>query len=328
MKARFYRSAVNTHSAGSLVAALLVALLGFSDLAVFAQQEPKPTSAPVQDAEDAARIPDDQLESLVAPIALYPDPLLAQVLVASTYPLELVQLQQWLAKHKDLKDKALADAVAKQPWDASIQSMAATPEVVKRLSDDIQWTTDLGNAFLAQQKDVMDAVQRLRKKAKDKGALESNEQQKVETKVVDDKTVIIVESANPEVIYVPSYSPTVVYGAPVYPYPPIYYPPAGYYAAGAAISFGVGVAMGAAMGGGWGWGAGWGHNDVTINNNNNFNSNANVNSNIRGGNTSGNWQHNSAHRGGAPYRDQATANKYGGTARGDSLANRQAGARQ
>src|SRR5215468_4752289 len=110
---------------------------------------------------------------LLALIALYPDPLLAQTLVASTYPLEIVQLQQWMAKNKDLKDKALADAVAKQPWDTSIQSMAAFPDVVKRLSDDIKWTTDLGNAFLAQQADVMDAVQRMRKKAKDKGALES-----------------------------------------------------------------------------------------------------------------------------------------------------------
>ena len=164
--------------------------------------------------EPAAKIPPEQLDSLVAPIALYPDPLLAQTLVASTYPLEIIQLQQWLAKNKDLKDKALADAVAKQPWDPSIQSMAAVPEVVKRLADDIQWTTDLGNAFLAQQSDVMDAVQRMRKKAKDKGALESNEQQKVETKVVEEKTIIVVESANPEVIYVPSYSPTVVYGPP------------------------------------------------------------------------------------------------------------------
>ena len=103
----------------------------------------------------------------------------------STYPLEIVQLQQWLAKNPKLKDKALADSVAKQPWDPSIQSMAALPDVVKRLADDIQWTTELGNAFLAQQTDVMDAVQRMRKKAKDKGALESNEQQKVETKVVE-----------------------------------------------------------------------------------------------------------------------------------------------
>ena len=116
-------------------------------------------------AEAEPKLPPEQLDSLVAPIALYPDPLLAQVLVASTYPLEIVQLQQWLEKNKDLKDKALTDAVAKQPWDPSIQAMAGLPDVVKRLADDIQWTTDLGNAFLAQQSDVMDAVQRMRKKA-------------------------------------------------------------------------------------------------------------------------------------------------------------------
>ena len=132
------------------------------------------STAPVQAAaqDTGAKIPAAQLDALVAPIALYPDPLLAQTLVASTYPLEIIQLQQWMAKHPGLKDKALADSVAKQPWDPSIQSMAAVPEVVKRLADDIQWTTELGNAFLAQQADVMDAVQRMRKKAKDKGALD------------------------------------------------------------------------------------------------------------------------------------------------------------
>src|SRR5215469_6750820 len=216
------------------------------------------TSTPVPDGpllvsqgdaqEEAPKISNDELDSLVAPIALYPDPLLAQVLAASTYPLELIQLQQWLGKNKDLKDKALADAVAKQPWDPSVQAMAGLPDVVKRLTDDIQWTTDLGNAFLAQQSDVMDAVQRMRKKAQDKGTLKSTEQQKVETKVVESKQVIVVQQADPQVVYVPSYNPTVVYGPPVYPYPPIYYPPPGYYAAGMAISFGVGVAMGAMWG--------------------------------------------------------------------------------
>ena len=163
----------------------------------------------------------------MAPIALYPDPLLSQTLVASTYPLEVVQLKQWLDQHKDLKDKALVDAVEKQDWDPSIQAMAALPDVVKQLADNIKWTTDLGNAFLAQQNDVMDAVQRMRKKANDAGNLKSSEQQKVETKVIESKQVIVVEQANPQVIYVPSYNPTVVYGPPVYPYPPIYYPPVG-----------------------------------------------------------------------------------------------------
>src|SRR5712672_2165385 len=239
-----------------------------------------------------AKIPPDQLDSLVAPIALYPDPMLAQTLAACTYPLELIQLQQWLAKNPELKEKALADAAMKQPWDPSIQALAALPEVVKRLADDIQWTTDLGNAFLAQQSDVMDAVQRMRKKAQDTGNLKSSEQQKVETKVIESKSVIVVEQANPQVVYVPSYDPVVVYGPPIYPYPPIYYPPAGYYAAGMAISFGLGIAMGAAWGGGWGWGAGWGNNQININNNNNYNRNTNINggnrNHIIGGNRNNN----------------------------------------
>ena len=149
-------------------------------------------SSPFQAAASAPQsqtvtIPAEQLDSLVAPIALYPDPLLAQTLAASTYPLEIIQLQQWLEKNKNLKDKALVDAVAKQSWDPSVQALAALPDVVKRLADDIQWTTDLGNAFLAQQSDVMDAVQRMRKKAQDKGNLQSTEQQKVETKIIENQ---------------------------------------------------------------------------------------------------------------------------------------------
>ena len=295
--------------------------------------------------EQSAKIPPDQLDSLVAPIALYPDPLLAQTLAASTYPLEIIQLQQWLAKNPGLKDKALADAVSKQPWDPSVQALAGLPDLVKRLADDIQWTTDLGNAFLAQQSDVMDAVQRMRMKAQDKGNLKSTEQQKVETQVIEKKSVIVIQQSSPDVVYVPSYDPVVVYGPPVYPYPPIYYPPYGYYAAGMAISFGVGVMMGAFWSGGWGWGCGWGGNNININNNFNFNRNSNIGGgnrpsndlpgrggnrgNVGGGNRGqSNWKHNPQHRGGAPYRDRATADRFGGTTRGDSLANRQAGARQ
>src|SRR5215469_6653168 len=280
--------------------------------------------------EQAPKIPNDQLDSLVAPIALYPDPLLAQVLAASTYPLEIMQLQQWLGRNKNLKDKELADAVAKQPWDPTVQALAALPDVVKRLADDIQWTTDLGNAFLAQPSDVMDAVQRMRKKAEQKGTLKTTEQQKVENTTVDGQSVVVIEQANPQVVYVPSYDPVVVYGAPVYPYPPIYYPPPGYYAAGMAISFGIGVAMGAFWGGGWGWNCGWGGGgNVYVNHNNYFNRNTNVGggnrNNIGGGNR---WQHRPEHRGGAPYRDRSTADRFGGTTRGDSLANRQNNARR
>jgi hypothetical protein len=321
----------------SLLAILCTIILLPGDTLAQQTPAPKPTG-------EAAKIPPEQLDSLVAPIALYPDPLLAQVLAASTYPLEIILLQRWLEKNKNLKDKELADAVAKQPWDASVQALAALPEVVKRLGDEIQWTTDLGNAFLAQQSDVMDAVQRMRKKAQDKGTLKTTEQQKVETKVVETKTVVVIEQANPQVVYVPSYNPVVVYGPAYYPYPPIYYPPWGYYAAGAAISFGFGVAMGAMWAGGWGWGCGWGGNDIDINVNNNFNRNTNIDrGNIdrggnrasqtgrdggRGGSGSNKWSHSPQHRGGTPYRDRATADRFGGNARGDSLSRRQATAQQ
>jgi hypothetical protein len=261
------------------------------------------TEPAVPASEPAQKIPPEQLDALVAPIALYPDPLLAQTLAASTYPIEIVQLQQWLEKNGNLKDAALADAVAKQPWDPSVQAMAALPDVVKRLADDIQWTVDLGNAFLAQRSEVMDAVQRMRKKAQDTGNLKSTPEQKVETKVVESKEVIVVEQANPEVVYIPAYNPVVVYGPPVYPYPSIYYPPPYYYPAGAvAVSFGVGVAMGAFWSGGWGWGCGWGgggYSDVNINYNNNFVRNTNVRAN-RGNVGNTRWQHDSRHRGGAP----------------------------
>jgi len=306
-------SSVSNRAGRSLVAIVCAALLAPGEMVFLARaaQAPAPQTAAAE-----PKVAPEQLDALVAPIALYPDPLLSQVLVASTYPLEIVQLQQWLAKNPGLKDKALSDKVAKQPWDPSIQGMAALPDVVKRLGDDIQWTTELGNAFLAQQSDVMDAVQRMRKKAEGTGALKTNEQQKVETKVIEQKTVIVVEPANPQVVYVPAYNPVVVYGPPIYAYPPIYYPPyyppsTGAIVAAGMISFGVGIAIGAAWGhGGYGYGCGWGGNNVNERVNN-FNRNTNIN---HGGNS--NWSHNPQHRGGAPYANKSTASKYGGTTRG------------
>jgi hypothetical protein len=297
MNAHHHRREIGLHRLIGALASLALALTGVASIqAVWAQ-------APAQEAA-AAVIPPDQLDSLVAPIALYPDPLLAQVLAASTYPVEIIQLQQWLAKNPGLKDKALEDAVSKQPWDPSVKGLAGLPDVIKRLADDIQWTTDLGNAFLAQQKGVMDAVQRMRAKAEAKGNLSSNQQQTVQTKTVENQQVIVIEQANPQVVYVPSYNPTVVYGPPPYPYPPVYYPPPPP-PGSMLISFGIGMAMGAAMGGAWGYGCGWGHSStVVINNNNNY---------VRtGGGGSGNWQHNAAHRGGTPYSNRATASQYGG----------------
>jgi len=259
-------------------------------------------------AEEAAKIPEDQLDSLVAPIALYPDALLSQTLVAATYPLEVIQLQQWLSKNKGLQDKALADAVAKQPWDPSIQAMAGFPEVVTKLAENIQWASDLGNAFLAQQADVMAAVQRMRAKAQGTGNLKSSAQQNVTTQVVYGGTqAIVIEPASPNVVYIPSYDPVVVYGAPTYPYPPLYYPG---YVPGMGLAFGAGLTLGAAWGGGWGYGCGWGHGDVNVNVNNSYVRNSN-----RGLAQNSNWNHNPAHRGNAPYGNRQTVNQYGGAAR-------------
>jgi len=292
------------------------------------QQKPQANAASqASPGNQDSKLSKDQLDSLVAPIALYPDPLLAQTLVACTYPLEIVQLQQWLGQNKKLKGKELTAAVEKQSWDPSIQAMAAFPDLVKQLSENIKWTDELGNAFLAQQSEVMEAVQRMRAKAVEKGALKSSEQQKVETKVVENKTVVVVQPASTEVVYVPSYSPAVVWGAPYYPYPVMAYP--AYPAGGMLLGFGVGVAMGAAWGGGgWGWNTGWGgNNDININRNNTFVNNSNRAGNRYGG-ANGSWQHNPQHRGGAPYANRSTANRYGGAARGDAMSQRQTAARQ
>src|SRR5213076_2679153 len=156
-----------------------------SGSSAFAQQaQSQVMNTTTSDTEQAPALASGELGSLVAPIALYPDPLLAQTLAASTYPLEVIQLQQWMDRYKDLKGKALADAVAKQQWDPSIQAMVEFPDVVQRMAGNIQWTTDLGNAFLAQQSDVMDAVQRLRGKAQGTGNLKTSAQSVVRTETV------------------------------------------------------------------------------------------------------------------------------------------------
>ncbi|HEU4770819.1 MAG TPA: DUF3300 domain-containing protein [Candidatus Udaeobacter sp.] len=259
----------------------------------------------------------DQLDSLVAPVALYPDPLLAQTLAASTYPLEVIQLQQWMANNSYLRDQALADAVEKQPWDPSVQALATFPDVVKLLSDNIAWMTDLGNAFLAQQGDVMDAVQRMRARAQSNGNLNTTPQQTVQMQTVEGgEQAIVIEPADPGMVYVPAYDPTVVYGSSAYAYPTLYYASPAYYRAGGALAFGAGVALGAAWGGNWGYGCKWANGDININYNNKYVSNSNKNRNINYGNRAsqqpagGTWQHNSQHRGGAPYADRRTANKY------------------
>src|SRR2546426_7517586 len=312
-----------------VIAIMGLAFLSSSPGALAQQAQSQVMTTTTSDTEQAPKLPNDQLDSLVAPIALYSDPLLAQTLAASTYPLEIIQLQQWMDRNKGLKGKALADAVAKQPWDPSVQGLVAYPDVVTRMADNIQWTTDLGNAFLAQQSDWMDAVQRMGARPQGTGNLKTSAQQVVQTETVaSGKQVIEIQQANPDVVYVPSYDPQVVYGAapPAYPYYPYTYPG---YVPGTALAWGAGIALGAAAWGAWGgnWGnCDWNGGNVNINNNNNFNKNVNRNVN-RGQAGQGNkWQHNAQHRGNAPYGNRQTANKYGGTARGQGGRGAGAGA--
>src|SRR6266576_169279 len=308
MKSKDVISRCFNESFSHLIAILCsVGMFSLGQSLAVAQQSPPATATTAAAADQAPKISNAHLDSLVAPIALFPDQLLAQTLAASTYPLEMIQLQQWMDKNKNLKDKALADAVAQQPWDPSVQAMAAFPDVIQRLAGNVQWTTDLGNAFLAQQSDVMDAVQRMRAKAEGKGTLKTSAQQKVESKNEGGKDVIVIEQADPQVVYVPSYDPVVVYGEPEYPYYPYEYP--GYYP-GMGLAWGAGLALGAAWGGGWGWGCGWGNGDVNINNGNKYVNHYNQANNIRG--QGNNWQHHPEHRGNAPYGDRGTANRFGG----------------
>src|SRR5436190_8573624 len=316
MNLRDPRSGFPRQALYGVIAIVCLASLPWSSPLVLAQEARQAQSQEMTTAEEAPKIPNDQLDSLVAPIALYPDDLLAQTLAASTYPLEVMQLDQWMDKNKNLKDKALADAVAKQPWDPSVQSMVAFPDVVQRMAEKIQWMTDMGNAVLAQQKDVMDAVQRMRAKAQGTGNLKTGSEQKVETKTTQSgQQVIVVEQANPEAVYVPSYDPEVVYGAAPaeYPYYPYSYPG---YQPGRALAWGTAIAVG----GVWAnnnWGnCDWDDGNVTINNNNNFNKNYNKNVNKTGTGQGNSWQHNPQHRGNAPYANKQTANKYGGRTTG------------
>jgi hypothetical protein len=234
---------------------------------------------------------------------------LSQVLVASTYPVEIVEAARWVKANRNLSGKALADAAAKQPWDASVQALVVLPEVLNRLNQEVRWTTDLGNAFLEQEQGVMEAIQRMRQRASASGALHSTPQQTVSTTAENNQSFIVIQPATPEVVYVPVYNPAAVWGVPaVYPFPAISYPPYTGVVAASAISFGVGMAVGAVWSGGWrgwGWNPGWGRNNVIINNNfirsNRFNR-----VNVGAGN---NWVRNPGRRAGAPSNNRNSANR-------------------
>ncbi|WP_051003525.1 DUF3300 domain-containing protein [Cupriavidus sp. BIS7] len=288
-------------------AALLTGL--FSGLLLVAQgamaQDKPPAPAPYKAEE---------IEAMVAPIALYPDDVLSQVLMASTYPLEIVFAARWSKAHPDLKGDAAVKAVQNESWDVSVKSLVAFPQILEPMNDKIDWTQKLGDAFLAQEKDVLAAIQRLRARAKDTGHLESNEQQHV---IVEQATspqavsqqIVRIEPANPQVIYVPAYDPAVVYGGwayPAYPYYswppyPAYYPG---YAFFSGMAWGFGLAAAGAIFGNCNWGGG----DVNIN----VDRAANIDRNFdRNRNQGGRWQHNVDHRKGVAYRDNATRERFG-----------------
>jgi len=235
----------------SLIAILTMVGMGSVALAQ-GPATPPPYQAPAPNQAPAQPIPPQQLDNLVAPIALYPDPLLGQVLAASTYPLELVEAKQWVQSNPTLQGQQLTDAARQQPWDASVQAMVAMPDVLNKLTEDIHWTTDLGNAFLAQQGDVMAAVQRLRVRAEANGKLQSGPQETVTNQNQGGQSEVEIQPADPQVVYVPTYDPAYIWGPPAWGYyPPLYYPTYGFW-------WGPGIRIGLLFGGWGGWGFGFG----------------------------------------------------------------------
>jgi hypothetical protein len=318
------------------VSILLLLALGAAPTQSPAAKTATPATRP---AAGATSFKPEEIEQIVSQIALYPDSLISQVLMASTYPLEVVQAERWMNENKELKGDALTAALEKKAWDPSVKSLIAFPQVLTMMSKQLEWTTKLGDAFIADQKAVMAAVQRLRAKAQATGNLKSTSEQKVTVQKVEQPQIVVVEGSppppaqvivieptNPQVVYVPAYNPSVVYGPWPYPYypPPAPYDPPGYVASN-LVSFGAGVAVGAAWGYAWG-GCNWNHGDVDVDVDRNANFNRNINrENYRadvqkrtGSAQAGQFQHDPAHRQGVSYRDQATANKYGGVGASDA----------
>ncbi|MET0540846.1 MAG: DUF3300 domain-containing protein [Variovorax sp.] len=267
------------------------------------------TSVASAQGQGAPVFSEAQIDQMMAPIALYPDSLLSQVLMASTYPADVVEAAKWSAAHPDQNGDAAAKAVESQAWDPSVKSLVAFPQVIQMMGDKPDWVQNLGDAFLASSKDVLDSAQRLRTRAQSSGNLQSSAQQtvSVSANAESPQSVITIEPADPQVVYVPTYNPAVVYGTWPYPaYPPyLYYPPAYYYpgaALASGIAFGIGVAAIGAMWGNCNWGGG----SVNINAAR-FNS-INVNRQISGNQA---FQHNAANRRGVPYRDSRSQQRFG-----------------
>jgi uncharacterized membrane protein YgcG len=280
-----------------------------------AQQPAPPEQAPAQ------LLSPDQLDTLVAPVALYPDALLSQVLVAATYPLEIVEAGQWMQQNRNLQGRQLVDAARQQNWDASVQALVAFPDVVVTMNQDVQWTTALGNTFLAQQSDVMAAVQRMRARAQANGRLSSTAQETVTTETQGGQAAIDIAPANPQMMYVPEYDPAYVWGQPAWGYyPPLYY---GGYGFGFYPGINIGLCFGGWGGwglGGWGWGPNWFGGSVFVNGG--FFNRYGYRGGLYGGGFAGRaaWQHDAGHRLGVSYPNGQLAARYGAA----SLASRSA----
>lgn len=263
-----------------------------------------------QDSGSGSMFRQEELDQMLAPIALYPDSLLAQVLMAAAYPLEVVQADRWVKQNKNLRGEQLNAALDKMDWDLSVKALVPFPSVLSMMSEQLDWTAKLGEAFLAQQAEVMDTVQKLRAKAKDQGNLKTTKEQKV----IEQDQTIVIEPATPTVVYVPTYNPTLVYGSWWYPtYPPYPYYPAGAVITAGVLSFAAGVAVGAAWNNGWGsWN--WGGGDVNVN----VNRNTNINRNQVSHYNTQRWQAEASHRKGVAYRNEANRQRYGQTGGGSA----------
>jgi hypothetical protein len=305
----------------TVVTILCVLLLPYASSLVFAQSfyESSPQAAPqIAQPQLPQLLGPEQLDNLVAPVALYPDPLLSQVLAASTYPLEIVEAQQWLQQAGNLRGQALIEAAKRQNWDPSVQALIAMPDVMALFSRDIRWTTELGNAFLDQQADVMDSIQRLRAQASNNGRLTTTPQQIVTTETQNQQSAIQIQPANPQVIYPPIYDPATVWGPPASgEYPALSYPQnqyeSGYgsgYGSGSGYGFGSGINVGqlvsglvgglAGSFGGWGWVLNWFTHALFFNGFGSQNSSGGLYSNGSYG-APAVWVHNPVHRLGVPY---------------------------
>jgi hypothetical protein len=207
----------------------------------------------------------EHLQELVAPIALYPDALVAQILAASTYPTEIVEADRWMQQHPSVEKQALAQAVDQQSWDPSVKALTQFPSVLANMDKNLSWASELGDAYVNDQQSVLDAVQTMRRRAQQAGNLKTTSQESVSTQ----GQTIVIQPANPQIVYVPTYDPWLVYGSPLVAYPGWYAYP-GLYAVGPGISFGFGFGVGFFAGFGWGWhhwGADWDHRRLIYNRN-------------------------------------------------------------